>query len=209
MRKLWETNRGLVVFVVLMFMFRSTFADWNDVPSGSMRPTIVEGDRIFVNKMAYDVRVPFTLISLLHVADPQPGDIALFDSSAADKRLVKRVIGVPGDVVMMRDQRLYVNGQVLAYEIEGGRTIETIGDVRHFVEWFDEHGAYGEFATVVVPAGHYLMLGDSRDNSADSRVIGFVPREEFVGRSRHVVLSMDYDRYLLPRSDRFFKRLDI
>src|SRR5688572_3502402 len=91
-----KENRGFVLFVFLMLVFRSSFADWNVIPSGSMQPTIVEGDRVWVYKMAYDVRVPFTSISLYEVTDPRRGDIVVFDSEAADKRLIKRVIGVPG-----------------------------------------------------------------------------------------------------------------
>src|SRR5450759_5965790 len=102
---LWRENRGLMLFVVLMIFFRSALADWNTVPSGSMKPTILEGDRILVNKLAYDLRIPLTHISIYKFADPKRGDIVVFDSKAADARLVKRVIGVPGDLVEMRDNR--------------------------------------------------------------------------------------------------------
>jgi signal peptidase I len=207
LKALWRANRGFVAFVVLMFMFRSTFADWSDVPSGSMRPTIIEGDRIFVNKMAYDVRLPFTHVSLLRVADPQRGDIALFDSAAADKRLIKRVIGVPGDVVQMRRNRLIINGVLVAYSKDQGRQVEHLPEIGHTVDTTERQRGFGDFGPVQVPPDQYLMLGDSRSNSADSRVIGYVPRSEFVGRSSRVVLSLDYDRYLLPRADRFFKQL--
>src|SRR5687768_2214405 len=94
-----KENRGFILFIFLMLVFRSSFADWNTVPTGSMKPTIVEGDRIWVNKLAYDVRIPFTSISVHQIADPQRGDIVVFDSKAAGNRLVKRVIGLPGDVV--------------------------------------------------------------------------------------------------------------
>ncbi len=206
-RALWRANRGFVLFVVLMFMFRSTFADWSDVPSGSMRPTIIEGDRIFVNKMAYDVRLPFTHVSLVHVADPQRGDIALFDSSVADKRLIKRVIGVPGDVVQMRRNRLIINGVPVAYSTVQGRQVEHLPEVSHMVDTAERHRGFGDFGPVQVPPDQYLMLGDSRSNSADSRVIGFVPRSEFVGRSNRVVVSLNYERYFLPREERFLQPL--
>src|SRR5690606_17182877 len=75
LNKLWRDNRSLVIFLLLMLLFRSAVADWNEVPTGSMKPTIIEGDRILVNKLAYDLRVPFTHISLLKLADPQRGDI--------------------------------------------------------------------------------------------------------------------------------------
>src|SRR5712671_1022116 len=95
---LWREYRGFALFVVLMVVFRSSLADWNTVPTGSMKPTILEGDRIWVNKLAYDLRLPLTGVSLYRLADPQRGDIVVFDSKAADTRLVKRVIGLPGDV---------------------------------------------------------------------------------------------------------------
>ena len=88
--------RMLFLFICLMAVFRSSLADWNSVPTGSMKPTIIEGDRIFVDKLAYDFKVPFTDISLYHIADPRRSDIVIFNSKAADKRLVKRVIGLPG-----------------------------------------------------------------------------------------------------------------
>src|SRR5205807_8645618 len=93
-----------------MVIFRSALADWNTVPTGSMKPTILEGDRIFVNKLAYDLRVPLTHVSIFRIADPKRGDIVVFDSKLADTRLVKRVIGLPGDTVEMRDNRLTING---------------------------------------------------------------------------------------------------
>ena len=84
--RLWQENRILLAFLLMMFMFRSVCADWNTVPSGSMKPTIVEGDRILVDRMAYDLRVPFTHFSLVHRADPRRGDIVVFDSEAAGRK---------------------------------------------------------------------------------------------------------------------------
>ncbi|MCJ8303996.1 signal peptidase I, partial [Shewanella sp.] len=94
--KLLKQNRSFLLFMILMLVFRSAVADWNSVPTGSMKPTILEGDRLLVNKMAYDIRVPFTHLSLVRIADPARGEIIIFDSVKADKKLVKRVIGVPG-----------------------------------------------------------------------------------------------------------------
>lgn len=208
-KSIWRENRSLLLFLVLMFCFRSAIADWNDVPSGSMKPTLLEGDRIGLNKMAYDLRVPFTHISLYKIADPARGDIAVFDSKAADKRLVKRVIGVPGDTVAMHDNRLYINGAAIDYTATAtGDSIEHLPGKKHIVRTNPRPGNLSTFGPVTVPAGQYLMLGDNRDNSADSRVIGFVPRSEFVGRSRSVVMSLDYEDYLLPRSERFFHGLE-
>ena len=113
--KAWREYRGFAAFIVLMVIFRSALADWNVVPTGSMKPTIIEGDRILVNKLAYDFKVPLTHISLHKFADPARGDIVVFDSRAADTRLVKRVIGLPGDIVEMKDNRLTINGIAARY----------------------------------------------------------------------------------------------
>ena len=208
-KSLWRENRSLLLFLALMFCFRSAIADWNDVPSGSMKPTLVEGDRIGLNKMAYDLRVPFTHISLYKIDDPARGDIAVFDSKVAEKRLVKRVIGVPGDTVAMQNNRLFINGQAIDYTAtSNGDWLEHLPGKNHIVRVDPHAQTYANFGPVTVPAGQYLMLGDNRDNSADSRVIGFVPRSEFVGRSRSVVMSLDYEDYFLPRAERFFHGLE-
>ena len=212
MKAFWQENRGFIALLGLMFVFRSAVADWNHVPTGSMQPTIEIGDRIFINKMAYDIRVPFTLISLKKLADPVTGDIVIFESEVSENRLVKRVVGVPGDRVSMRDNRLYINGDAVPY-----RTMITQNDSRDMIEELNgaahririnTYSQRSNFSEVIVPADHYLVLGDNRDNSADSRVIGFVPRHEIIGKSESVVVSLDHDAYFLPRADRFLTALD-
>jgi signal peptidase I len=211
--KAWREYRGFAVFVVLMVIFRSALADWNVVPTGSMKPTIVEGDRILVNKLAYDFRVPLTHISLHRFADPGRGDIVVFDSRAADTRLVKRVIGLPGDTVEMRDNRLVVNGIAarysgIEYEADATFAIESYLDMSHRIELAGTGvSRVGTFGPVTVPKDRYLVLGDNRDNSADSRFYGFIPRDEIVGNAKTVVLSLDYDDYYIPRVDRFLRPL--
>ena len=113
--KFLARNKGFIAFMLCMVMFRSAVADWNVVPTGSMQPTIEIGDRILVDKAAYDIRLPLTHISLLHVADPQRGDIVVLDSHDANERLVKRVIGLPGDEIAMRGNVLYINGRAASY----------------------------------------------------------------------------------------------
>ncbi|WP_214000954.1 signal peptidase I [Arsukibacterium sp.] len=217
LKQLWRDNRGLIVFISLMFVFRSAVADWNDVPSGSMQPTIEIGDRILVNKMAYDLRLPFSTVSMLKLADPKRGDIVIFASEAADNRLVKRVVGMPGDVVAMQQNVLSINGKRVDYtesdpaaETEAGNELlltEQLGGISHAVKLAPVSSGLANFAPVQVPEGHYLVLGDNRDNSADSRVIGFVPRHEIIGRAGKVLFSLDYDNYYLPRRERFLASL--
>lgn len=210
--KIWIENKSLIVFITLMLIFRSAVADWNDVPTGSMKPTIVEGDRILINKLAYDINIPFTQQSLIKLADPQVNDIIIFESKAANKRLVKRVIGVPGDIVAMSNNELTINHQKIAYtgkQINRDKVIldEEINQNPHRIQITNNPSPLGSFNSVKVPKDHYLVLGDNRNNSADSRVIGFVPRSEIIGRSSKVVLSLDYNNYFLPRKARFL--LDI
>jgi signal peptidase I len=214
-------NRGFITFMLCMVVFRSAVADWNVVPTGSMQPTIRIGDRILVDKLAYDVRLPLTHVSLRHLADPQRGDIVVLDSHAAHERLVKRVISLPGDEVAMRGNVLFINGQAASYVARSYTgihddlrdpahyDIERYGTMRHAVRLSDDRPSPARnFGPVKVPPGQYLLLGDDRDNSMDSRYFGFFPRNEIVGRARHVVASLDPEHHYLPRADRFGAPLD-
>ena len=214
-------NKSFFVFMLGMLVFRSAVADWNEVPTGSMQPTIRIGDRIVVDREAYDIRVPFTHISLVHRADPQRGDIVVLDSQAAHERLVKRVIGLPGDIVALRGNVLYVNGERASYTPlqEGGiaddardparYATESLGGMHHAVRFsLNSPSPASDYGPVAIPAGQYLLLGDDRDNSDDSRFLGFIPRDEILGRSRYVALSLDPQRHDLPRSQRFATALD-
>src|SRR5438067_2750949 len=114
----WWTKeiRPLLVLALVLFSIRSSLADWNDVPTGSMKPTILEGDRVFVNKVAYDLKVPFTTWHIAQWSNPQRGDIVVFFSPHDGQRLVKRVIGLPSDTIELRNDLLLLNGQAVAYQ---------------------------------------------------------------------------------------------
>jgi len=207
-----KENRSLLCFIILMSIFRSSLADWNTVPTGSMKPTILEGDRILVNKAAYDIRIPFTHTSLYKTSDPLRGDIVIFDSKVSGLRLVKRVIGIPGDVVELENNILRINGEQLVYQgISSTNSTqdlsENLNGTEHVVRVNKAGSSMSSFAAVSVPSGYYLALGDNRDNSSDSRVIGFVPRGEIMGKAESVVMSLNYENHFIPRSDRFFHRL--
>src|SRR3954451_19406462 len=199
-----DEAKPLLIMVLVLFAFRSAVADWNDVPTGSMKPTIIEGDRVFVNKLAYDLKVPFTTWHLAEWSNPQRGDIVVFYSPHDEKRLVKRVIGLPGDTLELRNNALLLNGQrtdykpidpdllrdltpadreshVFAEEQLPGRT--------HGVAGFPAVPARRSFGPLQVPAGQYFMMGDNRDDSFDSRYYGTVERKRIVGRATSVVLS--------------------
>ncbi len=218
--KIYREWRFLIVLLLLMSVFRSAVADWYTVPTGSMKPTILEGDRIFVNKMAYGLRVPFTTISITQWSTPRLGDVVVFQSSAANKRLVKRVLGVPGDVIQLAANRLYVNGVKARYSESdladrqvnwgNGNTSplllnERLADIQHEVAWSHADSFFGP---VQVPPDHLFVLGDNRDNSADSRYIGFVPMSEVLGKAKGVIVSLDPDSYYLPRKSRYFRTFD-
>ncbi|WP_079214885.1 signal peptidase I [Herbaspirillum robiniae] len=221
LKNLLGEYKGLMVFMALMVVFRSAIADYNVVPSGSMLPTVMIGDRILVNKLAYDLRVPLTHISIARLGEPRRGDIVTVDSKEAGELLLKRVIGLPGDVVELRDNVLYINGQAASYSNAAIRAPEGdaadraeyrdehLGDMSHLVRLSQSHPSLrSSYGPVVVPADQYLMLGDNRDNSADSRYYGFFGRSELMGRTRRIAFSLDADHGYRPRLDRFGQLLD-
>lgn len=221
--KFWrEIGKPFLVILIVVGSFRSAVADWNDVPTGSMQPTIMQGDRIFVNKLAYGLRVPFTDWRVMEWSGPRRGDVVVFFSPADDVRMVKRVVGLPGDRIELRRNRLLVNGEPAEYGPVDPAIIDQIDtdeQPRHrvFGERIDGQAhpimitpsrrARGSFSAVTVPEGHYFVMGDNRDNSRDSRSYGTVERVRIVGRATAVVLSLDPDRYYLPRWGRFFRDL--
>ncbi len=223
MMKLWrEWIKPFLIIATIMFSFRSAVADWNDVPSGSMKPTILEGDRIFVNKLAYDLKIPFTTWHIWEWGEPERGDIVVFFSPADEKRLVKRVIGVPGDKIEMKDGQIYINGEEQLYEpIDDEQVVqfennlkrkysfvnETLGCTTHLMMISKERSSVRSFGPVHLKENQYFMMGDNRDRSYDSRYFGFVDRDRIVGRVLAVALSVDPENYYIPRWNRFFSGL--
>jgi signal peptidase I len=187
-----------------------------------MKPTILEGDRIYVNKVAYDLKVPFTRLRLAKWNQPSRGEIVVFISPADGKRLVKRVIGIPGDVVTLRNNRLIINGEQVEYKDPDEKTSEQLDskkqhnltifsealqDREHLVMFTPSSSSLRYFGPVIVPKEKYLMMGDNRDDSADSRYFGFVERDRIIGRASAIALSLDKKNYYSPRWHRFFKAL--
>ncbi len=212
---------SLVVALLIATSFKSAIADWNDIPSGSMQPTILIGDRIFVNKLAYDLKVPYTSLHLIKWADPKRGDIVVFYSPKDGKRLIKRIVGIPGDTLAMHRNRLFINGQFVKYTPLPQNSLDQIelsepsGHVffneklpgnHHSVMFSRSRPSLNTFEPVTIPEGRYFVMGDNRDNSADSRFFGFVNRKLIVGRATMVVISRE-GSFLNPRWRRLFKDL--
>lgn len=214
-------NRGFLLFLLCFGFFRTAIADWNPIPSGSMRPTLLEGDVVLVDRLAYDFKLPLTDIAVARLGDPRRGDVVTFTSPKDGMRLIKRVVALPGDRVGMRDGVLFVNGEAARYEhprrirepmheslLGAVRAVEHLADSAHEVQYLDGFAARRNFPATVVPPGHYFMMGDNRDNSADSRVFGPVPRALLIGRAHHVLVSADMLGNWMPRLDRFGRALD-
>jgi signal peptidase I len=215
--------RWWLVIGLVIFSLRSSLADWSDVPTGSMKPTILEGDRVFVNKLAYDLKVPFTTRHLAEWNNPHRGEVVVFFSPHDGMRLVKRVVGLPGDTIEMHNDALILNGQAVEYKpialellrgvapVDRARQVyaaEQLPGRNHAVAAIPSVQAMRDFGPVRVPEDHYFMMGDNRDDSFDSRYYGAVERRRIVGQATAVVLSFDRAHYWLPRWQRFFRSLD-
>lgn len=216
-----RANKGFILFLCLFGVFRTAVADWNPIPSASMRPNLLEGDVVFVNRLAFDVKLPLTDTIVAHTGEPQRGDVVTFSSPKDGTRLIKRLVAVPGDVVEMRDEVLSINGQRARYdglqqvmEPAGAAQAPTLrisesldGHARRIQFMPQVDTPARNFGPVTVPPGQYMMLGDNRDNSADSRYIGFVPRNLLIGRAERVLVSADILDHWGPRFERFGKSL--
>jgi signal peptidase I len=212
---------SIVAAVLIATSFKSAIADWNDVPTGSMKPTILVGDRVFVNKLSYGLKIPYTTWHIARWGSPAHGDIVVFYSPADGKRLIKRVIGLPGDEIALHNNKLYINGRAIDYKIidptSPGRTNKTAEDPyvylyedllgkQHPMMISRTGTPFDSFDPVVVPEGRAFVMGDNRDNSADSRFFGFVQLDQVLGHATAIVLSRD-GSFLKPRWERFFKKL--
>lgn len=221
MKDMLRRNRGFLLFLLSFALVRTAVADWNPIPSGSMRPSLLEGDVVLVDRLAYDLKLPLSNVVLVRLGEPRRGDVVVFDSPRDGARLIKRLVALPGDWVELRDERLILNGEPAEYselktvqEVLGGATvpavrgIERVDGSQRAVQVVPGVAAMRSFGPVQVPPGHYLMLGDNRDNSADSRVFGFVPRALLNGRAHHLLASVAITEDWQPRLERFFQRIE-
>jgi len=216
-RALWEGFKSLAGAVAIFLVIRTLFIEAYRIPSGSMIPTLLVGDWLFVNKLVYGPHIPFTSISLPGYAEPARGDVVVFISPyQADEAakgddptptLVKRLVAVAGDTIYMRDALFHVNGlaQRQGYAAasnprgEGDTPDERFAWQNKFAAKGSRFGSPPEHPTLdnwgpmVVPRGHLFMLGDNRYNSKDARFWGFVPRLNVRGRPLFVYYSWNAD----------------
>jgi signal peptidase I len=220
-RQPWWVEYSISFFPVILVVFflRSFLVEPFKIPSGSMIPTLLIGDFILVNKFAYGIRLPVINVKVADVGSPQRGDVMVF-RYPADPALdyIKRVVGLPGDRIEYRDKVLSVNGKVVPRRAIGDyQSRERLQYFPRYVESFDgrEHEIILEKETpgyvnramefshsgncdynngslaCTVPPGHYFMMGDNRDNSSDSRVWGFVPDQNIVGKAFFIWLNLN------------------
>ena len=176
-RKKWLKSEltSLAIILALVTAARSSLADHYYVPSESMEYTLMPGDRVFVDKMSYGLRIPLTKIDIFGARTPERGEIAVFDSPRDGLRLIKRIVAVGGDVVRVQDGQLTINGQPL-----GDREAEHFG-ARVALLNLDRGG--GDDVDEVIPPGKVLAMGDYRGNSTDGRIFGLIDERELFGRA--------------------------
>lgn len=199
-----EYAKSFFPVLLVVLILRSFLVEPFQIPTGSMIPTLEVGDFILVNKFAYGVRLPVIGTKIIDVADPERGDVMVFIPPHVDSYYIKRVIGLPGDTIRYEDKRLYVNGELISEvfvediavdtnlgELAGTLHTETINGVEHATQHITVVTRQRSRTTWVIPNGHYFMMGDNRDNSADSREWGTVAEEDIVGRALAVWMHKD------------------
>ncbi len=171
-----EYAEAIVIAVILALFIRTFVVQAFKIPSGSMKPTLLVGDHILVNKFIYGVKIPFTDKVLVKISKPERGDVIVFKYPLdTSKDYIKRVVGLPGDTVELANKQLRINGSPIE----------------------DPHASYSiqgnlrKFGPVTVPAGHLFVMGDNRDESSDSRVWGFVPISYLKGKAFLIYWSWD------------------
>jgi signal peptidase I len=197
-----EYSRSFFPIIVVVLLIRSFLFEPFRIPSDSMMPTLLDGDFIFVNKFTYGLRLPVVNTEVVALGEPQRGDVVVFRlPSDPATNYIKRLVGLPGDHITVRDKRVQVNGVDQPVTLDGvyegfGHTgaqvaIEQLGAVPHRVLYIPNRPSY-DFDDVV-PAGHYFFMGDNRDNSRDSRFpeVGFVPADLVVGKA--VVIWLNWN----------------
>jgi len=199
-----EYARSFFPVILAVLILRSFLIEPFRIPSGSMMPTLLSGDFILVNKFTYGIRLPVLNSKVLALGDAERGDVVVFrypKNPSVD--YIKRVIGVPGDTISYFGKQLYVNGELAKQTALGtftttgeglhmtgtDRRMENLAGIEH--EILVDRGRGSMEGEYIVPEGQYFVMGDNRDNSNDSRVWGFVPDENLVGRAFMIWMNWD------------------
>jgi signal peptidase I len=195
-----------VLFLVLLL--RSFVAEPFRIPSGSMKPTLLEGDLIVVNKFIYGIRLPIIGTKLVAIGNPQRGDIIVF-RHLDNKDLIKRVVGLPGDKIKYIDGNLYINeqqienkslGHILDLDVNGIRSkliekTEQLDGIKHQIYLNPRVRESYKYSDMVIPADSYFVMGDNRNNSVDSRYWGVVADKQIIGKAFATWMSWDSNHY--------------
>lgn len=182
-----EYAESIIIAVLLALVIRTFVVQAFKIPSGSMEDTLAIGDHILVNKFIYGTKIPFTDKRVLTVRDPKRGDVVVFEyPEDPSKDFIKRVVGLPGDVVEGRDKKVYVNGKPYENPHEVHKEKEVIPKAQN---------PRDNFGPVTVPAGSYFMMGDNRDRSYDSRFWGFVTNDKLKGLAFIKYWSWDSEKF--------------
>ena len=214
----WEQFKSIAGAVAIFLFIRAFFVEAYRIPSGSMIPALLINDWLFVNKLVYGPNIPFTRINLPGYSEPKRGEIVVFKSpyqidqpEDPTPTLVKRLIGMPGDTIYMRNAMVYINGIAQRQGYGAASEPGDPNEVSPLYEWqkkftlgTNRFGAapsqptHDNWGPLVIPAGHYFMMGDNRYSSKDSRYWGLVPRKNIRGRPMFVYYSFndDSDRVL-------------
>lgn len=203
-----EYSQSFFPVLLLVLVIRSFVFEPFRIPSGSMNPTLLKGDFIFVKKFSYGLRLPVLETKVIDTGAPERGDVAVFRlPSAPEINYIKRVVGLPGDEIVYRDNQLTINGRAMPIEQAGAidefpgsvAFSEVLGEREHAVLIGNPLRTAGA-GRWIVPEGHYFMMGDHRDNSKDSRFIGAIPETHLVGEAVRIWMHMD--GFSVPRWER-------
>lgn len=204
MQWLYDNSVSLLPVFILVLVIRSFMFEPFRIPSGSMRPTLYEGDFILVNKYSWGVKLPITRTTIFKNGSPLRGDVLVFKNNGQDT--IKRVIGLPGDKVEVKRGLVYINGKLMKQTAVDNQILqeghfeykiytEELPDRSHLIQKVYPQYLHGSGKTYIVPEGKYFVMGDNRDNSSDSRMWGFVDESDIIGKAFLIWMSWDWDNY--------------
>ncbi len=200
-----EYSRSFFPVLLIVLVIRSFVLEPFRIPSGTMMPTLLQGDFIFVKKFSYGLRLPVTETKIIETGSPERGDVVVFRLPQNPSiNYIKRVVGLPGDTIVYEDHRLTINGELIDLERSPSATpadpvyIEDLDGREHAILITNAYSVKDDVYTV--PEGHYFVMGDNRDNSKDSRFIAAIPETHLVGEAVRVWMHMDGLSW--PRWDR-------